>query len=217
MIAPVRAGLGIELRAGEILSSWHFALFWISAFTAVGPGYALFANMAMIFRTTLGMPSGESPRSLVPSPLFPPLTLSLSLSLSPLFSLTRGGRDLGHFGQPHHHTDRAAANGIHRRQVEHVETKVVRKRKQIHVSLVSLPSGGDAADCGFCGGLRRVPEPPSHHHSDLHLWRVQRSHSSAIERALRSNQLLCSLRTDPDVNGIERAHLSESDALASER
>ena len=51
-----RHGLGIELRPQEIVGSWQFALFWVSAFTAVGPGYALFANLTMVFKESLGMP-----------------------------------------------------------------------------------------------------------------------------------------------------------------
>jgi len=54
--SSTRSGLGIELTAGEIVKSSEFALFWVSAFTAVGPGYALFANLGGIFTTSLGMP-----------------------------------------------------------------------------------------------------------------------------------------------------------------
>jgi MFS family permease len=50
-----KSGLGIELRAREILKSREFMLFWLATFTAVGPGYALFANLAMIFRKHLHM------------------------------------------------------------------------------------------------------------------------------------------------------------------
>ncbi len=48
-------GLGMELRAGEILSSWQFALFWLSAFTGVGPGFAIFANLGMLCHKNLGL------------------------------------------------------------------------------------------------------------------------------------------------------------------
>jgi len=55
-----KSGLGMELRSGEILSSWQFALFWISAFTGVGPGYAIFANLATLFNKNLRMSKAQA-------------------------------------------------------------------------------------------------------------------------------------------------------------
>ena len=47
--------LGIELGVWEVLLTWQFACFWVAAFTAVGPGFAIFANLATVLTKDLGL------------------------------------------------------------------------------------------------------------------------------------------------------------------
>mmetsp|Transcript_6762 Transcript_6762/g.17221 ORF Transcript_6762/g.17221 Transcript_6762/m.17221 type:complete len:565 (-) Transcript_6762:1165-2859(-) len=52
--------LGIELGFGELLCSWQFMLFWFCTFAGVGPGYGLFANLAMILNRDVGMSASQT-------------------------------------------------------------------------------------------------------------------------------------------------------------